>query len=111
MAWNGARLGHLGGLAVIERDAFVNTQWQLAGQQLVRPRHAGAFVSDPSQYIRPWHCREISAGLGSSLRRFDRNLFTHVWLLDFPVDQGVTRDLKPVARAARSVLYRVDPSR
>ena len=111
VAWDSPRFGHIGGLAVVSRDAFVNTQWTLAGQQLVRPRHAGGFVSDPSQFIRPYSCPEHPIGLGRVLRGFDRGLFTHVWMLDFPADQGVTRDITPVARAGRSVLYRVTPRR
>lgn len=111
IAWRGPRFGHLGGLAILERDAFVNSQWTLAGQQLMRPRHHGPALADPSQYIRPVNCREVSGSLSYALRHFDRSLFTHVWLLDFPADQGVTRDLQPVARADRSVLYRVTPSR
>lgn len=110
VAWDSPRFGHLGGLAVLERDAFTNTQWSFAGQQLVRPRHGGAFVADPSQFIRPNHCPERPIGIGGALRGFDRSVFSYVWLLDFPADQGVTRDLEEVARAPRSVLYRVRPS-
>ena len=106
-AWNSPRFGHLGGMAIVERNAFTNTQWTLAGQQLLHPRHTGGFVADPSQFVRPSKCWETTMGLGAMLRGFDRSLFTHVWMLDFPADQGVTRDLVPVARADGSVLYRV----
>lgn len=111
VAWNSPRFGHLGGLAVIARDAFVNTQWTLAGQQLVRPRHQGAYASDPSQFIRPWDCPEHPPGLARALHGFDTSVFTHVWMLDFPANQRVTPSLREVARAPRSVLYRVEPSR
>lgn len=109
MAWDSPRFGHLGGLAVIERDAFTNTQWTLAGQQLVRPLHQGGYVSDPSQFIRPRTCPEHPIGFAAVMRGFERNLFTHVWMLDFPAGQRVSPDMVPVAQAGRSVLYQVQP--
>lgn len=108
--WNPNRFGHLGGMAIATRDAFTNSAWSLAGQQLVRSRMDGWFSADPSQMIRPRRCPEATPTLPQALARFDRRAFTHVWLLDFPDGHAVAADMTAIARAPRSALYRVEPS-
>lgn len=106
--WSGDRLGHIGGLAIVRRDAFINSQWAIPGQQLVRPRHPAtlAYRTDPSQLVYPASCDYRTTDASGALRSFDRRAFSHVWLIGFG-GIAVPPDLIPMRRNGGSSLYSV----
>lgn len=109
--WRSDRVDHLGSFAIVRRDAFTNDQWAMAGAQLVTVRYLAArpFLTDPSQLMRPAHCR----GRGEwTLERVSRSLphaaFDYLWMIDLPRAQWLRRpDLVPVWNGGeRGILYR-----
>lgn len=107
--WSDPRRDHLPGLAVVRRDVFVNEQWALDGQQLLRIRHPVplAFRSDPSQLVFPDGCPVVGTRLAPAIAAFPRSAFTHVWTIGFPPGAAKARDLRLVWSNGRSALYRV----
>lgn len=104
------RFDHLDALAIVRREAFTNGQWAMAGAQLVRVTvPAGAFGVDPSQIVRPSHCRQRGGTVYPDvLRHFPRALFDYVWLIDVAPDAR-PRDpyLTPVRETPGGALYRI----
>lgn len=92
-SWRTPRLGHLGSLAIVRRDAFVNSQWDgSGGQQLLEPLRARgtAFNADPSQFIQdlPNGCEgDMTSAVAQKLARIPRDRFDYVWLLDIRPSQ------------------------
>ncbi len=84
-SWRLDALSHLPDLAIVRRDAFVNTQWARAGSQLlvVRYNRDTRYHADPSQFVI------VGAGCRGShkpamrkiLDEFPRERFDFVWLL------------------------------
>ena len=109
--WATSRLEHLPALAIVRREAFSNDQWAMAGAQLLSVVYpeGGRFVEDPSQIVTAHKCpREQWLTLEQSLRRFPRDAFDYVWLIDPPpYDPTLAAGLEEVWRSGASVLYRV----
>ncbi len=85
--WESPRLEHLGAMAIVRRDAFVNGQWTMPGAQLLSIKYAPAkgYAEDPTQVMRPRHCRHPRArSIESSLALFPRHAFDYVWLINTP---------------------------
>ena len=61
--WESPRLEHLGAMAIVRREAFVNGQWTMAGAQLLSIKYAPAkgYAEDPTQVMRPKRCRARNA--------------------------------------------------
>jgi hypothetical protein len=96
--WETTRMDHLGAMAIVRRDAFVNGQWTAAGAQLLTIRYAPAkgYAEDPTQVLRPWRCRQAHAKTyPSGLNNLPHNAFDYVWLIDMPSG--------PATRAASSI--------
>lgn len=106
--WSSDRLGHMGGLAIARRDVFTNSQWAIAGQQLIRPRYPEtlAYRTDPSQLVYPKVCEYRTTDLHEALHGFDRRVYRHVWVIGFDA-VAVPADLVPIFRNRRSTLYAV----
>ncbi|MFL6856807.1 MAG: hypothetical protein ACJ8EB_02740 [Allosphingosinicella sp.] len=109
--WRMTRIEHLPALGIVRRHAFSNDQWSMSGAQLLTARYpdGGWFSRDPSQQVLDTHCRgERWLTLDESLRRFPRDRFDFVWLIEPPrFDESLTKGLTPVWRSGTSVLYRV----
>jgi hypothetical protein len=110
--WRGPRVAHLGSLAIVRRDAFVNSQWDASGgQQLLTPLRARgtAFNADPSQYIQvpPGDCDgDLSATLAQRIAQIPRDRFEYVWLLDVDASHLATLPgLRRLYHDDRSALY------
>jgi hypothetical protein len=110
VGWADRRLIHVPGLVLARRDIFDNSEWTLAGQQLLRNRHpeAGAYRADPSQMLYDPECTLATEDLPTMLRRFPRAAFGYVWTIDLPA-VPLPPDLVEVARSGPSILYRVVP--
>lgn len=113
MSWSLSRMDHLGGMAVVRRDVFINDNWTMAGAQLMRVHYrAGRFSEDPSQMVESPKCRYRGRlDLNQAIATFPRDRFDYVWLIDaepadWPRDPGLTR----IWNSATGALYRVDGS-
>lgn len=103
------RLVHIAGLAIVRKQAFVNEQWTLAGQQTlkVKVKRAKPFDSDPSQYVYPSSCVKGGTKLFPAIATFNRSVFDYVWTIGFPPGAARADDLTLVWTNGRSALYRV----
>jgi hypothetical protein len=108
-AWVDPRRDHLPALAIVRRDAFVNSQWDIEGQQLlhVRYRAAAPYTADPSQLVYPARCASAGSDFARAIADFPRGAFTHVWTIGFPPGAAKARDLRLVWSNGGSALYRV----
>ena len=111
--WESPRLEHLGSMAIVRRDAFVNGQWTMPGAQLLSIQYAPAkgYAEDPTQVMRPKHCRARRArSIESSLALFPRPAFDYVWLINASRDHWPVNDpsLKLIWNGGeRGALYRI----
>ncbi|HET8612338.1 MAG TPA: hypothetical protein VFL92_06185 [Sphingomonas sp.] len=112
-AWYTSRMEHLGSMAIVRRQAFVNDQWEAPGAQLLRViyRPPGRWFShDPSQLVRSPDCRARNEPiLELALEYFPRDAFDYVWMIDMPRDRWPHEpDLDPIwHRPLYGILYRV----
>jgi hypothetical protein len=112
MGWYSTRLEHIGSMAIVRRDAFVNDQWVLAGAQLLEVRNTAArpYMHDPSQMVPArTPCRlEPQYPIGYTLDHFPRKAFDFVWMMNLPVKfWPVERGLVPVYRNSNGIIYRI----
>lgn len=114
--WALPRMSHLGGIAIVRRNAFENDQWSVPGANLLQvrnPRQYGGFSADPSQFVVPMSCpsnenHSIDAAIGA----IPRSSFDYVWLIEPPAhDPRGLAGLTRVWSAGASVLYQVFPTR
>ncbi len=111
--WESPRLEHLGAMAIVRREAFVNGQWTMPGAQLLSIAYAPAkgYAEDPTQVMRPRHCRARWArSIESSLALFPRQAFDYLWLINASRDHWPVNDptLKLVWDGGeRGALYRI----
>ena len=111
--WPMLRNGHLGAMVIVRREGFSNDQWVIEGVNLLdlKYKKAGYFAADPSQLVRPNHCRDrIHRQIDESLATMPRDDFDYVWLIDPPAYSPVSAaDMKPVWRGPGSILYQTWP--
>ena len=107
--WPLLRNSHLGAMVIVRREGFSNDQWLLEGVNLLdlKYRAAGYFAADPSQLVRPNHCRDpLHRTIDESLSALPRNDFDYVWLVDVPpYDSSIVEGMKTVWRGPGSILY------
>lgn len=107
--WANPRLQHLGGLAIVQRDAFVNDQWSAASLQLLTVSNPAAqpFVNSPSEGIALERCDSGSPPyLSDALQLLPRDAFDYVWLLDIPAAHRPQLPwLKQIHATPESALY------
>lgn len=106
--WVLSGLDHLASLAIIRREAFVNTQWDVAGAQLMRPiynRNHG-FNSSGSGLV---DCQSADCGdrLDKVVAGVPRGRFDFVRALGY---EAQAPWLMPVASGPDGHLYRIGPS-
>jgi hypothetical protein len=112
-SWPLWRNAHLGGLAVVRRDAFSNDHWNVEGAKLLTVTHdaAGAWRYDPSNLVVPDGCpAPMARPISWMLARFPRHAFDYVWLIDPPpLDPRLLEGMTRVwSDADGSALYRID---
>ena len=112
--WANGRLEHLGGIAIVRRNAFVNDQWTAQGVQLLTVHHpaAGDFEHSPSHVTSPFRCPAGGpAYVGDQLNRLNLAAFDYVWLLNYRADQRPYRAwLMQVYADQASALYQIKAS-
>ncbi len=111
--WESPRLEHLGAMAIVRREAFVNGQWTMPGAQLLSIKYAPAkgYAEDPTQVMRPRRCRAPRArSIESSVALFPRAAFDYLWLINTPADHWPANDptLKMIWNGGElGALYRI----
>jgi len=111
--WESPRLEHLGAMAIVRREAFVNGQWTMPGAQLLSIKYAPAkgYAEDPTQVMRPKRCRMRTARtIESSIALFPRQAFDYLWLINTAPDHwpGSDPTLKMIWNGGeRGALYRI----
>ncbi len=110
-SWELPRNDHLGSMVIVRRLGFSNDQWPMAGSSLLTVRDAGAgrYAYDPSQKVRPPACAYADAWpMEISLRRFPRDQFDYLWLIDPPqYDPALLKGATRVWSGRGSALYRL----
>ncbi|MFD1788114.1 hypothetical protein ACFSC3_11075 [Sphingomonas floccifaciens] len=112
--WTNSRRQHLGGIAVIRRNAFVNDQFEAGSLQLLRVRYAsaGTFRHSPSEVVSTERCvGDYPPLFADRLDALPRDAFDFVWLLDVPRSDWPSRPwLRPVYDDGATILYAVKRS-
>jgi hypothetical protein len=111
--WREPRLQHLASLAVVRRDAFVNTHWKVAGAELLQPIGAlgTPFNADPSQFVRDSdECpSDLRPQLARRIAMIPHAVFDYVWVLGFaPASLPRYDGLRPIFADNASVLYVIE---
>jgi hypothetical protein len=111
--WPLSRDTHLGAMVIVRKQGFSNDQWVIEGANLLslKYRQAGKFAADPSQIVRPDHCRIPGVwSANDALRAIPPHTFDYVWMIDSPVfDARGIAGMQPVWRGPGSILYRLQP--
>jgi hypothetical protein len=108
--WWNPRLYHLAGMAIVRKDAFVNTEWQIEGLQAIRTKYPAAkpFDSDPSEMVTLGCEKRPMATYKTSIETFPRAAFDYLWLLGIPRDLWPSEpDLKLVWSQDDSALFSI----
>jgi len=109
--WRRPRLDHLGSMMLVRREAFVNSQWDVPGAQLLRPLGAlgTPFNADPSHLVRSSNCAEdLRALLGTRIGQLPRDRFDYVWVIDYdPATLPAYPGLARLYLDDRTILYRI----
>lgn len=108
-SWSDLRSEHLPAYAILARDAFVNEQWAIDGQQYLKVRYQPAlpFVADPSQLVYPPKCPNQGDNLAHAIATFPRAAFGHVWIIGARLADPRPAGLVSVWSNGRSALYQV----
>lgn len=97
---------HLASLAIPRRDAFVDTEWDAPGQQLMRPIYnLGRGFNDASAVITPGGRCAGGLTVAASLAALPRDRFDFVWVFDGRAPPLAW--LKPVYTSPDARLYRI----
>jgi hypothetical protein len=87
LTWQMRGFEHLPSIAIIRREAFVNTQWDTPGAQLMRPiyNEAHGFNDAASVSVRGGRCGGKT--MNDMLRMLPRDRFDYVWIFQAPVPE------------------------
>ena len=112
--WAVPVLDHIGSMAIVRRNAFVNDQWQGRGHNPLAVHHpaAGAFIAIPSQTVKPEGCDTlVGPTLAESLAALPRAGFSHVWIVgDDGAATPVPADLAALPIRGKGRLYAIRPA-
>jgi hypothetical protein len=108
--WAANGWSHLPGLAIVRRDALVNSQWPLVGAPLLRVIYPAPakWVHDPSQHVPAFGCE--TPGLSALHRRIAATphaYFDYLWVLNTRGARDPWPGRDPLYRDANSALFRL----
>lgn len=106
-SWPNGSLSHLPSLAIVRRDAYVNTEWDIPGQQLMRPLYARGIGFDTWATVAPRSESCVGRKAEEALAHFPKGRFDFVWAFVVPLPASTRDWLEPVFRGPRGTLYRV----
>lgn len=112
-AWAPPVLDHLGAMALVQRNAFVNNLWQEQGVNLLKVDFpaAGEFAHNPSQMVLREDCEfGTRPKLSASLAVLPRGVFTHVWIVgEFDKGLAAPEGYVAVPGAGSGLLFAAKP--
>jgi hypothetical protein len=105
LSWQMRGFEHLPSMAIIRREAFVNTQWDTPGAQLMRPiyNEAYGFNDAASVSVRGGRCGGKT--MVDMLRALPRERFDYVWVFHAPMPR--VSWLRPVFAGPDGQLYAI----
>ncbi len=113
------RLNHIDAMAIVRRDAFTNSQWDIKGSHRVLPLGGAGtpFNADPSQFIPGEACKaplnpdEQIAALQRRIAQIPLDRFDYLWVINF-APRLVTPPPWLISLYADDLtsLYRIDPA-
>ncbi len=102
---------HLADMAIVRRNAFVNTQWQVHGALPARPiyNQDTKFGADPSQQVWDGNCMsKDTITLRQAFEYFPRTRFDYVWIMRSDLRSApLPIDLKSLYADKYTALYQV----
>jgi hypothetical protein len=113
--WPLPRKSQLGAMAIVRKNALVNSEWHLPGAQILKVRNQarlGWFGGDPSQLVLPDSCgtREHWP-VSRSLAEFPHSEFDYAWLINMPpFDPRLVAGWPLLYRDDNSMLFRIMPA-
>jgi hypothetical protein len=110
--WRPSRVKFLAALAVVERDAFVNTGFDTPGTELLIPKGGVGtpFTSQESMYVRDdLSCpADLRSVLARKIAEIPAKAFDYVWVIGFnPTTLPPYRSLTPLYSDESSVLFAI----
>lgn len=110
--WRLPRLEHIASLAIVRREAFVNTQWDVPGAQLVVPLagRGTPFNNDPSQLVLDSGAcdKDLRPEIGQRIATIPRARFDYVWIVALdPRTLPSYPGLQQIHAGENSALYRI----
>jgi hypothetical protein len=89
-------------LAIVRRDALVNSEWTIAGANLLQVKANAdiAYHIDPSQFVAP-------DKVGQALATAPLDHFDYVWVLGRYPPAATPKDLAPVYADEEMRLFRI----
>jgi hypothetical protein len=107
--WSLAGRGHAPSLAIPRRHAFVNTEWDIPGQHLMRPIYNDGIGYNDSKSAELFNPAFGCPGLRvrTFLRYLPRDRFDYVWIWEAEVPPAALNWLTPVYTGPASRLYAI----
>jgi hypothetical protein len=106
--WGNSRLEHLGGMAIVRREAFSNEQWTVGGSHLLQVRPPWTRYVDPSGFVTATRCGEVWRPIAEALSTLPQADFDYVWLIEpHPHDPALTAGWTVLWQRGSSVLFRL----
>jgi hypothetical protein len=108
--WRSPRLDHIDSLAIIRKDAFVNSQWAVPGAHLIIPKGGlgTKFDKDPSQF--EWLTDECGTSTPQTVQKYLRKIppdrFEYAWLIGFDAITLTTA----ISTSGFEAIYKTDGS-
>lgn len=110
-AWQKTAWGHLSGLAMVRRDALVNSQWPMPGGALlhVKPRVNPAPLLNPSEQLIATDCdgKFIPDAVSGRLNAIPKG-WQFAWVLNAKGHRNLWPGHQPIYQTKDSALYRLD---
>ena len=105
-SWPDNSLEHLPGLAIVRRDAFVSTVWNIPGQQPMQPILPPGTPPSERVFLTYSSCKGTSPARWLSQLR--RGNFDFVWMFRDRAPDATRNWLTPVYRGPQGTLYAID---
>jgi hypothetical protein len=106
-SWANEGYSHLPSLAIVRRDAFANSEWDIPGQQLMQPLAARGTGYNMATSLALPGSDCSGKTVDALLTGLPRDRFDYVWMFKAQASPETGAWLKPVFRGPRGVLYAV----
>ncbi len=107
-AWENTGLSHIASLAIVRRDAFVNTEWNNAGAQLMRPIYnAGQDFNSADSAKLLMRNKGEGRTIENMVAHLPRQRFDYIWLFKADLPDNLKQGFELKFRNSESALYAV----